>query len=95
MVIGELACGHLRDRNGLLAELKSLPEITVLENDEVLQFIETNGLMGLGIGYIDFHLLAAVVNEEYAQLWTFDGKLQNAAASKMVAYCAEAVTSTD
>ena len=38
----------------------SLPEAATATDEEVQQFIESNALFGLGIGYIDAHLLAAV-----------------------------------
>ena len=56
MVIGELACGNLEDRKGVLALLKGLPRASVAPYDHVLSFIEEKQLMGRGIGYIDFHL---------------------------------------
>ncbi len=39
-VIGELACGNLRNRDEVLALLRNLPRVTVATDDEVLFFIE-------------------------------------------------------
>ena len=47
--------------------------------DEVLHFIEQNSLWGLGIGYVDAHLLASTRLMSGAALWTRDRKLQKAA----------------
>lgn len=52
-VIGEIAVGHFRKRETILAELSELPRAVVAEEDEVLAFITRNSLYGTGIGYID------------------------------------------
>jgi hypothetical protein len=49
-VLGELACGNLRNRSEVLALLRGLPRATVATDDEVLFFIERHALMGRGIG---------------------------------------------
>lgn len=59
-VIGELACGNLRNRREILSLLQALPSARVPEPDEVLFFIERQWLMGLGIGIIDIYLLASI-----------------------------------
>jgi predicted nucleic acid-binding protein len=58
-VVGELACGNLRARVEVLGLLQSLPPVPRATEREVLYFIDTHGLMGRGIGYIDAHLLAS------------------------------------
>ncbi len=57
-VIGELALGNLRQRHVILGYLRDLPQVAVASSGEVLQFIERHDLAGLGIGYVDAHLLA-------------------------------------
>jgi Arc/MetJ family transcription regulator len=52
-VIGELACGTLRNRDEVLYLLAALPAIVVADPDEVLHFIEERSLMARGMGYID------------------------------------------
>lgn len=74
-VIGELACGNLRRRGELLALLSELPQARHATYDEVLYYIERHRLMGLGIGYVDAHLLASVSLTEAAHLWTRDKRL--------------------
>ena len=71
-VIGELALGNLRNRRAVLDALQGLPQATVATDDEVLHFIETNALFGIGIGYIDAHLLAALRLSPGTRLWTRD-----------------------
>lgn len=78
-VIGELALGNLRNRDSVLGALQDLPQAGVATEPEVLRFIGNTGLFGLGMGYIDAHLLAAVRLTPGALLWTRDKRL--AAAS--------------
>jgi len=78
-VIGELACGNLKNRNRVLNLLGDLPTSSVADDREVLFFIERNDLMGCGIGYIDAHLLASVSLSSPARLWTVDRKLNDVA----------------
>jgi predicted nucleic acid-binding protein len=75
-VLGELACGNLRNRDEVLSLLKDLPAATLAGDEEVLFFIERHALMGHGIGYIDAHLLASVSLDSPARLWTRDKRLR-------------------
>jgi predicted nucleic acid-binding protein len=77
-VIGELACGNLRGRREILALLGALPHVPVVDHAEALLFIETHGLMGRGIGWIDAHLLASSMLSRIP-LWTLDRRLTAAA----------------
>ena len=79
MVIGELACGNLGDRNDVLRYLARLPRIVVATDDEVLFFIEHHRIMGSGIGYIDAHLLTASVLHGTTRLWTRDRRMMTVA----------------
>jgi predicted nucleic acid-binding protein len=74
-VIGELAMGSFKQRDVLLEKLRDLPGANVAQDDEVLQFISGQSLFGLGIGYIDAHLLAAVRLSPGTLLWTRDRRL--------------------
>jgi predicted nucleic acid-binding protein len=49
-VVGEIACGGLRDRSSIVELLQDLPAAVVAEGDEVLGFIERHILHGKGIG---------------------------------------------
>ena len=86
MVIGELACGNLKDRQTVLTDLKNLPKASVATDDHVISFIEEKQLMGRGISYIDFHLLAATELTQSAELWTLDGRLIDVATELNLAY---------
>lgn len=85
-VLGELACGNLRNRDEVLGLLKDLPQATVARDEEVLFFIERHTLMGRGIGYVDAHLLAAVSLDGGAQLWTRDKRLRSVAQALNLGY---------
>ena len=80
MVVGELACGNLRNRKAILSFLGGLPRMLVANDDEVLFFIERHQLMGSGIGYVDVHLLAATALTQSARLWTHDLRLAQVAS---------------
>lgn len=77
-IIGELACGNIKNRIEILSLLNALPKADLLDNEELLLFIERNDLMGKGLGLIDIHLLASTVLSE-AALWTLDSKLKHEA----------------
>ena len=79
MVIGELACGNLLNRDEVLSLLHGLPAAQVASNGEVLLFVERRRLMGRGIGFIDAHLLVATVLSTAALIWAADRRLTNVA----------------
>ena len=84
-IIGELACGNLENRNEILSLLKSLPMSPTIEFDEFLFFIDQNRLIGIGIGFVDVHLLAAA-QLSGVPLWTADKRLKSAAEQLELAY---------
>ena len=73
-IVGELACGNLKNRTEILTYLQSLPMTILAEDQEVLRFIEDHRLMGKGLGYIDVHLIASAVLTNVL-LWTLDKTL--------------------
>ncbi|HXY61426.1 MAG TPA: PIN domain-containing protein [Nitrospirota bacterium] len=73
-IVGELACGNLKNRHEILAHLRSLPTTILAEDGEVLELIENHQLMGKGLGYIDVHLIASALLTDIP-LWTFDKTL--------------------
>jgi predicted nucleic acid-binding protein len=74
-ILGELALGNLRQRNVVLSTLQDLPQAISASNEEVLDFIERQTLLGLGIGLVDAHLLASA-RLTSASLWTRDKRLK-------------------
>ena len=84
-VIGELACGNLKNRTVILTLFQSLPVMEIAEQEEVLQFIENHQLMGKGLGFIDMHLLtSALLND--TPLWTLDKKLNQVSLKMNLSY---------
>ncbi len=79
-VTGELALGHLSRRTEILGLLRNLPQAKSATDIEVLTLIDDHHLFGLGIGYVDVHLLAATMLTTNAQLWTRDKRLSAVAA---------------
>ncbi len=73
-VVGELACGNLRNRDSILEFLRALPAATIATDDEVLACIERNHLYGTGLGYTDVHLVASAMLTP-TRLWTLDAAL--------------------
>lgn len=78
-VIGEMALGSLRQRDVVLDALRGLPSAQVATDNEVQAFIDHHKLFGIGIGYVDAHLLAGTRLSVGAKLWTRDKRLRNAA----------------
>jgi len=85
-VIGELAMGNLEPRKSIFKMLHRLPSAVAAGHLEVLSFITQNALFGIGIGYIDAHLLAATRLTLGATLWTRDQRLAKVAVSMNLAF---------
>lgn len=83
-VVGELACGGLRQRKQILHLLAALPRVPVASFDEVMHLVESRTLMGRGIGWIDAKILAGCMLGR-ARLWTLDSRLHRVAESLFVA----------
>ena len=79
-VIGELACGNLKNRARILSDLEALPPAVCATHEEVMRLLEVRKLWGFGIGWIDAHLLASALLSD-CQFWTLDGRLVRAAAA--------------
>ena len=77
-IVGELACGNLKNRSEIISLLQSLPMAPTIEFDEFLFFIDRNHLMGKGVGFVDVHLLASA-QLAGVPLWTADKRLRSAA----------------
>ena len=82
-IIGELACGNLRNRKEILSLLASLPEARMVEHQEALHLLSEARLFGRGLGWIDIHLLTSA-RVTGCLLWTLDLSLRRAAASLKV-----------
>ena len=82
-IIGELACGQFKNRSHVFSLLEELPAVPVAKHDEVMGFLEAHRLAGLGLGWIDLHLLVSskLVG---ASFWTVDRRLAHAAKKLML-----------
>ncbi len=85
-VLGEIACGHLPNRDEFLRFLKNLPVAKTVADNEALYFLETHAIRGRGIGYLDVHLLASVAITGNASIWTYDKRLHSVASGLELAY---------
>jgi predicted nucleic acid-binding protein len=84
-VIGELALGHLRQLNEILALLHALPPVELPSHEETFAFVERKKLAGSGIGWVDAHLLAAAALSG-ARLYTLDRRLASVGARLGLAF---------
>ena len=79
-IIGELACGSIKNRTEILGLLSELPLADVAEHIEVLKLIEDRKLHGKGIGLIDIHLIASALISK-TKLLTIDKPLAKVVAA--------------
>jgi predicted nucleic acid-binding protein len=84
-VLGEIACGNLRDRASTIAELQLLPRIEAATTDETMSLIANHRLYGLGLGWIDAHLLAAALLAR-CEIYTLDRALAKTAHDLAIAH---------
>jgi predicted nucleic acid-binding protein len=75
-IIGELACGSIKNRDEIMDLLNELPFADIAEHQEVLQLIENRKLYGRGIGLIDAHLIASALISKI-RILTLDKPLEN------------------
>lgn len=82
-VIGELACGSMKNCEQVLAYLNLLPLAASATHEEVMHLLDRHSLWNRGLGWIDAHLIAFALLTHCA-LWTLDASLRSAAASAKV-----------
>ncbi len=78
LIIGELACGYMPDRDEILAHLSELPKLSTINDHDLLYFIEKHQFMGKGLGVVDVHLLASSFMGGLP-IWTEDKPMKVAA----------------
>ncbi len=86
MALGELVCGMFSDRSDQLRDWRALPRAPLHDHDDVIDWIESEHLMGRGIGFIDAHLLYSAVRRPGTRLWTHDKRLEYLAVRFGVAH---------
>jgi len=81
-IIGELACGNIKNRTAILNSISDLYRVKKVSLDELLIFIDRYALNKKGIGFVEVHLLAAS-KLSGVPIFTYDKKL--AAVAKELA----------
>jgi predicted nucleic acid-binding protein len=84
-VIGELACGFIKNREEIFSLLRVLPSAVEADHDEVMAFVERYRLMGKVLGLIDIHLMASALLSG-TPLWTLDKSLRRESARLGIVY---------
>ena len=84
-IIGELACGNIKNRDEILSHLQSLPQARLSDPFEILFFINIHKLYGQGLGLVDINLLMSCLLDSL-QLFTRDKRLKKAAQKLNIAY---------
>jgi len=79
-VLGELACEYLQKRVEILGLLGALPGARLAEHREAIHLVESARLYGLGLGWIDVHLLVSALLTQCG-FWTLDKTLHQIAQS--------------
>lgn len=85
LVYGELLIGDRGGRAKLLRSYEQMQQAATVPHPEVVAFVRARGLHGRGVGWIDIHLLASAIVEQYP-LWTADPRLLALAEELRVAY---------
>ena len=84
-IIGEIACGGIKNRYEIISLLNDLPSTDILDHYDIMEFIEYRKIMDKGICYIDVHLLGSALVSE-TPLWTFDKALKKVANQLSIEY---------
>ena len=85
-VTGELSLGNFSDRGSALAFLGALPPARVASERDFLTFVDSAGLHGTGIGFVDAHLLAACRLMPGTLLWSREKRLERWAEAMGLAW---------
>jgi len=84
-VIGELACGNIKNRRLIFRLLIALPSIPEISKEEFYLFLDRHRLYGMGLGFIDIHLLASALISD-CLIYTRDKSLLSSANKLGVSY---------
>jgi predicted nucleic acid-binding protein len=84
-ILGELACGTIKNRKEIFRLLSNLPTIETISSEEYFVFLEAHKLYGKGLGFVDIHLLASSLVAP-CTIYTRDKVLLKAAHSFKIGY---------
>ena len=79
LVVGELTCGILQKRTEILAMVKALPEVRLLDQEEMLSFLEARRVYSRGMGC--WMHIGLPRDSRGRSLWTLNKPLRRTAAS--------------
>jgi predicted nucleic acid-binding protein len=85
LVYGELLIGDRGGRGELLAAYDQMHQARIVPHLDGIDFVRKRKLHGLGVGWIDIHLLASALVEGM-RLWTADPRLFAMASELGVTY---------
>jgi predicted nucleic acid-binding protein len=85
LVYGELLIGDTSGRTTLLSAYAQMHQAPMVSHEEVVAFVRDQRLHGLGIGWVDAHLLASALVGGL-RLWTADISLRDVAVALGIAY---------
>ncbi len=78
-IVGELVVGSLKSEHPVVRAMHKMPQALVASHIEFMTFLEHQKLSGLGLSFVDVHLLTATALTPDALLWTRDRRLHQAA----------------
>jgi predicted nucleic acid-binding protein len=84
-VLGALACVNLPKRAETIFYFEKMPVASVASELEVRHLLESRGLWGTGLGWVDMHLLASAVIGKM-RLWTADRAMAAGAKQLGIAF---------
>jgi predicted nucleic acid-binding protein len=85
LVYGELLIGDRGGRRNLLAAYERMHQAAMIPHRDVVAFVRDRELHGIGVGWIDVHLLASAVVGRL-QLWTADPRFSAVANQFGICY---------
>jgi predicted nucleic acid-binding protein len=85
LIYGELLIGDPGGRRKLLESYERIRQAITVPHTDVVNFVRDRNLYGLGIGWIDVHLLASSLVGRF-HLWTADQHLAAVANDLGIAY---------
>jgi hypothetical protein len=85
LVYGELLIGDRGGRKKLLFDYERMSQAEWIPHRDVVEFVAKHRIHGLGIGWIDAHLLASAIVGQF-EVWTADERFAALAAEFGVGY---------
>ncbi len=84
-VLGELALGGGKQRKDSWPFMVNLPSAEMADNWDVINMLDGKKMVGIGIGFVDAHLVASTILEN-GKLYTRDKRLAAVAANLKIQF---------